>query len=126
VQSSPHPQEPTTDENPSTKLAAIIQQVMVGKVNDRLVLLGAGASVEAGMPDGRTLAAKLTSTAKLSYFKEILDHLSDRGFPDVERAFSVLDAIADIRRDSPSLMRDLMTCHLLREPWCWRCDFLIT
>ena len=87
----------------------------IGHVSDRLVLLGAGASVEAGLPDGRRLAEALAANAHLPLLTHILETIGDPDYPDVERAFSVLEAIAEL--DQPtSLLADLRTLDLLRAP----------
>ena len=88
---------------------------MSGTSQTRVTLLGAGASVESGLPDGEALAARLIQTGRLPLLGKSLNRLRENGFPDIERAFSVLDAVADLERPG-SLMADLKANALLHRP----------
>jgi hypothetical protein len=93
-----------------------LRAAQIGHVSDRLVLLGAGSSVEAGLPDGRGLADALVQSSQLPLLRQILLAIGDPAYPDVERAFSVLEAIAEL--DQPaSLLSDLRQLDLLRSPF---------
>ena len=84
-----------------------LKAARIGRASDRLVLLGAGSSVEAGIPDGKGLADRLVATGTVPTLKGLLPRLTEeRGYPDVERAFSVLEAIADLARTA-SFLADL-------------------
>jgi hypothetical protein len=98
------------DERVSRALKAVVR----GDPTDRLVLLGAGASVEAGMPDGRGLAEALVATGAVPTLETVLASLAtESGYPDIERAFSVLEALADLARED-SFVSDLKRARLLR------------
>lgn len=98
----------------SRTAAETLKAALIGHFSHRLVLLGAGASVDAGMPDGAALAAALVATGRVPAMQLVLDRLtSEQGYPDVERAFSVLSAIADLATPgSPS--SDMQKAGLLR------------
>ncbi len=72
----------------------------------RLVLLGAGASVEAGIPDSRGLDQILRRDDSLQLYKQVASRVGTGGYPDVERAFRVIEAIAE-SDPQDTLMHDL-------------------
>lgn len=76
-----------------------LMESMRGTPQTRLVLLGAGASAEAGLPTGEVLDAVLRSEASLTLYTQLSEALADHlGYADVERAFRMLEHLSDALR----------------------------
>jgi hypothetical protein len=85
-----------------------IRERQFGTVNDRLVLLGAGASVEAGVPSGRELDKVLRAESVLPIYRHLSRLIvANRGYPDVERVLRLLQILAE-REESATLGADIL------------------
>jgi hypothetical protein len=88
------PRRPTG--RPDFDLAHALQRLTVGAPEERLVLLGSGASAEAGYPIGPTLHAGFIADENLPCYRTISTRLSRTD--DIERVFRLLDFVADYAR----------------------------
>lgn len=81
-----------------------------GTPHTRLVLLGAGASVEAGLPTGADLDDVLRSDPSLALYAQLSETLATHlGYADVERVFRMLEHLSD------GLTRDALAWDLDRS-----------
>lgn len=72
-------------------------EASIGDVANRLIVLGAGASIESGLPAGPGLHKMLRRNQQLPLYGQISDALlKTHGYPDIERSFRLLEHLAEV------------------------------
>src|SRR4051794_11749365 len=80
----------TSDQSGPAAFAAALNKLTYGDPDERLVVCGAGASVEAGLPTSAELHGLLMQSS--DFYRTVAERLQETS--DVERIFQAIDSLA--------------------------------